>query len=75
MTSPSQSQATRNLILDSAQRLFARKGLDPTTIKEIGAESGLNPALLYYYFESKEELYRAVARILAQVFYRFKGAM
>lgn len=50
----------RDQILDAAQRLFAKKGLDPTTIKEIGAESGLTPALLYYYFGNKEALYRAV---------------
>jgi len=51
--------ATRDQILDAAERLFARQGFDPTTIKEIGAEAGLNPALIYYYFGSKEELYRA----------------
>src|SRR3972149_1301608 len=47
-------------ILDAAEALFARKGLGPTTIKEIGTAAGQNPALLYYYFGSKEELYRAV---------------
>lgn len=49
----------REQILDAAQELFARKGLEGTTIKEIGAEAGLNPALLYYYFSNKDELYRA----------------
>jgi AcrR family transcriptional regulator len=48
------------MILDAAEGLFARKGLEAATIKEIGAESGLTPALLYYYFGDKEELYRAV---------------
>jgi len=51
---------TRDQILDAAERLFGRQGFDPTTIKEIGAEAKLNPALLYYYFGSKEELYKAV---------------
>ena len=36
------------------------QGLEPTTIKEIGAAAGQNPALIYYYFGSKEELYHAV---------------
>ena len=50
----------REQILDAAESLFARKGLEATTIKEIGAVAQQNPALLYYYFGSKEELYRAV---------------
>jgi TetR/AcrR family transcriptional regulator len=52
--------SARDQILDAAESLFARKGLEPTTIKEIGTAARLNPALLYYYFGSKEELYRAV---------------
>lgn len=60
------SSSTRDQILDAAQRLFALKGLDPTTIKQIGTESQLNPALIYYYFANKEELYRAVLRRLAE---------
>lgn len=52
--------AARDQILDAAERLFARQGFDPTTVKEIGAKAGLNPALLYYYFGSKEALYKAV---------------
>jgi TetR/AcrR family transcriptional regulator len=59
MTAPETGSA-RDQILDAAEDLFARKGLGPTTIKEIGAVAGQNPALLYYYFGSKEELYRAV---------------
>ena len=52
--------SAREQILDAAEALFARKGLEPTTIKEIGSAANQNPALLYYYFGSKEELYRAV---------------
>jgi AcrR family transcriptional regulator len=50
----------REQILDAAERLFAHQGFDPTTIKQIGAEAKLNPALLYYYFGSKVELYKTV---------------
>jgi TetR/AcrR family transcriptional regulator len=60
------SGPAREQILDAAESLFARKGFDPTTIKEIGAAAEQNPALLYYYFGGKEELYRAVlSRIVA----------
>jgi AcrR family transcriptional regulator len=47
-------------ILDAAETLFARQGFAATTIKAIGAEAGLNPALLYYYFPDKARLYHAV---------------
>jgi AcrR family transcriptional regulator len=58
MTHP--SPTSRDQILDAAEGLFAAKGLRATTIKEIGTATGLNPALLYYYFAGKEELYQAV---------------
>lgn len=52
--------SSRDAILDAAETLFAVKGLEATTIKEIGAAADMNPALLYYYFANKVELYRAV---------------
>jgi TetR/AcrR family transcriptional regulator len=51
---------TPELILDAAEGLFARQGFAATSIKQIGAEAGVNPALIYYYFQSKEGLYRGV---------------
>src|ERR1051326_6380423 len=59
------SPTAREQILDAAERLFARKGFDPTTIKEIGAAAKVNPAPLYYYFRDKEELNRAVLQRVA----------
>ena len=53
---------TPDLILDAAEELFARQGFTATTIKQIGAAAGVNPALLYYYFGDKEKLYRALLR-------------
>jgi len=55
---------TPDLILDAAEALFAAQGFDATTIKQIGARAGANPALIYYYFDSKDELYRRVLRRL-----------
>ncbi|HET7233478.1 MAG TPA: CerR family C-terminal domain-containing protein [Longimicrobium sp.] len=55
---------TPALILDAAEALFAAQGFDATTIKQIGARAGANPALIYYYFNSKDELYRHVLRRL-----------
>ncbi|HSU15924.1 TetR/AcrR family transcriptional regulator [Longimicrobium sp.] len=63
--------ATRDLILDAAEELFARQGFDSTTIKQIGARADANPALIYYYFGSKDTLYRAV---LSRLFEWLLGA-
>jgi TetR/AcrR family transcriptional regulator len=60
MTAPDLAVDTRTAILDAAAILFARQGLDSTTIKEIGRAAGVNPALLYYYFADKAALYEAV---------------
>ncbi len=47
-------------ILKAAERIFAESGLAGARTEEIAKEAGVNKALLYYYFKSKEELYRAV---------------
>lgn len=58
--------APRDSILDAAEGLFARQGYAATTIKQIGADAGVNSALLYYYFADKEALYHEVlARLIS----------
>ncbi|MEW8979887.1 MAG: TetR/AcrR family transcriptional regulator [Symbiobacterium sp.] len=49
-------------ILDAALRLFAEKGYAEATNAEIAKEAGVTAAALYYYFPSKEELFRAAVR-------------
>ena len=57
---------SRDLILDAAELLFATRGFAATTIKQIAAAANVNSALLYYYFENKETLYReTIRRILS----------
>lgn len=67
---PKDPTSTRDAILDAAERLFARQGFAATTIKQLGTESGVNSALLYYYFADKETLYREMLR---RVFGAFAG--
>src|SRR4051794_25202759 len=51
----------RREILDAAFAEFAAKGFRGTTIKSIAEAAGVrSPALLYFYFESKEALFQAV---------------
>jgi len=54
------SAATRGAILRAAERIFAEEGLEGARTDAIAAAAGVNKALLYYYFRSKEALYRAV---------------
>ncbi|MFD9739568.1 TetR/AcrR family transcriptional regulator [Umezawaea sp. NPDC059074] len=54
------SAATRAALLDAATTLFAERGFDRTTVRDIAAAAGVNQALLFRYFGSKDALYAAV---------------
>lgn len=64
------AEQTRQRILDSALTLFAVKGYERTTMREIAAEAGCSLGLAYRYFAGKEdmilELYRCLAASLDQ---------
>ena len=64
------SVRSRAAILAAAERLFAGSGLDGTRTEAIAAEAGVNKALLYYYFKSKDALYEAVLENYASEFYQ-----
>lgn len=49
-------------MLTSALRLFASVGYANATVKSIASAAGINPALLYYYYENKEALFIAALR-------------
>ncbi|RJO79199.1 TetR/AcrR family transcriptional regulator [Nocardia panacis] len=51
--------ATRVALLTAAQALFAERGYERATVREIAARAGVNQALLFRYFGSKDELFRA----------------
>lgn len=53
---------TEQRILEAARRVFVRRGTSGARMQEIAAEAGVNPALLHYYFRSKERLAEAVFR-------------
>ena len=52
-------QDTRQLILDTALRLFEERGYSATTMRAIAAEAGVTPSNAYYWFGSKDELVQA----------------
>jgi len=49
--------ATRLKILSSARTLFAERGFEGTSTRDIAERAGVNKRLIFYYFESKEDLY------------------
>jgi TetR/AcrR family transcriptional regulator len=51
---------TREKILASARKEFSEKGLNGARVDRIAGASGVNKAMIYYHFGSKEALYRAV---------------
>lgn len=66
MTAPNPSRTqseradhTRARILDAAIQSFSGNGLAGARTEQIAEEAGVNKALLYYYFRSKEDLYAA----------------
>ncbi len=52
----------REMILESASKLFARFGMKKTAVDEIARKSRLAKGTIYNYFESKDELIRSVFR-------------
>lgn len=62
----------RGLILEAAQRVFARDGLEGASLRSIAAEAGYTPAALYFHFESKEAIY---AELLALSLAALKSAV
>ncbi|WP_335935146.1 TetR/AcrR family transcriptional regulator [Streptomyces sp. PTD5-9] len=55
--------ATRRRLLDAARDLFAERGYEATTVRSIAARAGVNQALLFRYFGSKQGL---LTEVLAQ---------
>ena len=47
-------------ILSGALDVFKARGLEGATMEEIAEESGFGKATLYYYFQSKEEVFSAI---------------
>jgi TetR/AcrR family transcriptional regulator len=54
-----EGNATRALILAAARAEFSAKGLSGARVRQIAERAGVNKQLLYYYFGSKDDLYRA----------------
>ncbi len=59
MSNPRENKV-RERILRTAERLFAGAGFDGTSVDQIAAGAGVNKAIIYYYFKSKDGLREAL---------------
>lgn len=55
-----QAFARREQLIRTALRLFSEKGYRGASVRDIARSAGVNEALLYHYFKSKADLFRAV---------------
>jgi TetR/AcrR family transcriptional regulator len=46
----------RNRLLDTALTLFAKQGIVDTSLSAIAREAGVTPAMLHYYFKTRDQL-------------------
>ena len=54
---------TRERVLDVAERLFAQKGFDAASIRDIAKKAGVNKSLVHYYFENKLDMFNQLAEL------------
>ncbi|MBD5082306.1 MAG: TetR/AcrR family transcriptional regulator [Ruminococcaceae bacterium] len=57
-----QKEQRRQLIIDKAIELFAKKGYAETKIGDIAAAADMSVGLMFHYFESKEKLLEEIVR-------------
>ncbi|MDV2989020.1 MAG: TetR/AcrR family transcriptional regulator [Dehalogenimonas sp.] len=50
----------RTQLIDTALEVFAKKGFDKTSVRELAAAAGVAQGLMYHYFKSKDQLLEAV---------------
>lgn len=70
------SGASRKALLGAARALMAEQGLPRVTVREVAERAGVQPALVHYYFGSKDELLRAVvAEVASEMLERAQQAV
>ncbi len=58
------AEATKASILEAAEQELSKFGLQGARTEAIAAQTGVSKAMIHYYYESKENLYREVMRLI-----------
>lgn len=56
------TQMYQDLVLECAERLFAERGFEQVTMRDIAGSAGISPKTLYAVFPGKDDIYAAVSR-------------
>jgi AcrR family transcriptional regulator len=59
---PRNAERTKMDILDAARRLFAERGIDKASLREIAAAAGVSHGLIQQYFGTREEMVAAIIK-------------
>lgn len=57
-----EAQATRNLILDTAEVVFHERGVGGTSLNDIARAAGLTRGAIYWHFQDKADLFNAMMK-------------
>jgi AcrR family transcriptional regulator len=63
---PDVSEERRAQIIEAALACFTRHGYVNATVDDIAAESGLSKGAIYWYFDSKHDLFQAAANVVME---------
>jgi AcrR family transcriptional regulator len=58
---------SKQRILATARAMFRARGYDGTTVRAVAAEAGVDPAMVFYFFGTKQGLFGAVLEMAAEV--------
>jgi TetR/AcrR family transcriptional regulator len=65
---------SREKILLAAQKEFAARGFEGARMEAIARAAGINKAMLFYYFSSKEKLYQTILKgVMGEFFTKIRG--
>jgi AcrR family transcriptional regulator len=67
MAARKQRKTRKDRIIEAAERLFARRGFNGVSLREITSEAGVDVALVKYYFDSKQGLFDALLHRRAEI--------
>jgi AcrR family transcriptional regulator len=63
-----------NIIINAAEKVFFQKGFSTAKMEEVAQAAGMSKSSLYFYFQSKEELYMAITfrafELLTDIYYQ-----
>jgi TetR/AcrR family transcriptional regulator, acrAB operon repressor len=57
-----EAQETRNRILDTAEKVFVKKGVSNTSLARLAQAAGLSRGAIYWHFRNKADLFDAMMR-------------